>query len=497
MKLFKLLLLFFFVQTGHAQFEGYSPTLPIQSSEIYKSSNIYQKDFLYLCDGLIAFHANVYLNFPKEEYEKQRATYYKQLAACANEIEFGRIANKFISHIKDGHASVKIQGTTGKNNVYPFRCKYLVDTLTIMAVSDQLSFELCGEKIKSINGIDIKEIEKRASQVYLTENYIRLQNITMSLINSSEYLKSIEVIQSDTDHVSITTYSGKEFSAVPNFNGTWKSEIPNKPSITERQAEPFSYKIDKENNLCYIQFNMMVDRRVGEMYLDLIPFWHRWFVKTIRFFGGSGGFSKIYFEDFLNSCLEEIEKNNIKKVIVDLRWNTGGSFILGNQLLYALNVDKYEGFSSDINVSELYKLQNGAIDNNLTPVVDNSADDASSPKLTVGVEKIKRIFSGDVYFITSEWTFSSAVMLATIVKDNNLFKIVGEPISERPSHFGEVLFLKLPNTNIVCSLSSKLFHRPNKLKDNEETLYPDVTIYKTYDDIKNGRDAVYEWIVKQ
>jgi len=313
MKLFKLLLLFFFVQTGHAQFEGYSPTLPIQSSEIYKSSNIYQKDFLYLCDGLIAFHANVYLNFPKEEYEKQRATYYKQLAACSTEIEFGRIANKFISHIKDGHASVKIQGTTGKNNVYPFRCKYLVDTLTIMAVSDQLSFELCGEKIKSINGIDIKEIEKRASQVYPTENYIRLQNITMSLINSSEYLKSIEVIQSDTDHVSITTYSGKEFSAVPNFNGTWKSEIPNKPSITERQAEPFSYKIDKENNLCYIQFNMMVDRRVGEMYLDLIPFWHRWFVKTIRFFGGSGGFSKIYFEDFLNSCLEEIEKNNIKK----------------------------------------------------------------------------------------------------------------------------------------------------------------------------------------
>ena len=78
-----------------------------------------------------------------------------------------------------------------------------------------------------------------------------------------------------------------------------------------------------------------------------------------------------------------------------------------------------------------------------------------------------------------------------------MFKIVGEPISEKPSHFGEVLFLKLPNTNKICSLSCKLFHRPDESKDNDETLYPDVTIYKTYDDIINGIDRAYKWIAAQ
>lgn len=499
MKLYKLLLLFFFVQTLHAQFEGFTPTLPIQSSEIYKSSNVYQKDFLYLCEGLVSYHANVYLNFPKEEFEKQKEFYYNQLVSCPNEIEFGRIANKFISQIKDGHAGVAINETAGENFIYPFRCKYLVDTLVIMAVSDQLPFSLCGERIKSINGIPITDIEKRASLVYPTENYVSLQNYIMLRINSTEYLKSIEVIHSDTESVKITTYSGKEFEASPNFNGIWKSDISTKVLITEKQSDPFTYKIIKEKSLCYIQMNGMVDRRIGEMYLDMLPFWQRWGINTWRFFGGSGGFPEVYFDEFLNTCIEDIEKNNIKKVIIDLRWNYGGNFIPGNILLYAFGVDKYKGFSFDINVSELSKLQRGNLESvkNTTDVKDSSNNYYYYTNSTKWTENIKKRFNGDVYFITSEWTFSSAVLLATIVKDNHLFKVVGEPIRERPSHFGDVLFLKLPNTKNICTLSYKLFHRPDKSKDNDETLYPDVTIYKTYDDIKNGSDPVYEWIVKQ
>ena len=44
-----------------------------------------------------------------------------------------------------------------------------------------------------------------------------------------------------------------------------------------------------------------------------------------------------------------------------------------------------------------------------------------------GAEKIIKRYKGDVYFIISERTFSSAVQLATIVKDNHLFKVIGEP----------------------------------------------------------------------
>lgn len=486
------------MQNVYAQFEGYTPPLSIQATEIYKNSNIYQQDFLYLCEGLKEFHANVFANFPEIEFNKEKDISYRELSTCNNESVFGFIANKFTNKIKDRHTGVRINQRSDVNNKYPFRCKYLVDTLVIIAVSDQLPFSLCGERIKSINGLDVKDIERTTSEMIVTENYVSLQNFIMLRVNSTEYLKYIGVILSDTAKVQISTFSGKEFEVSPNFNGNWKSQLPSTPIITERTSESFSYKIINEDSLCYIQFNRMIDRRIGEMYLELLPWWKRWLAKTIRFFGGSAGIPDMYFEEFLNTCIADISKNNIEKVIVDLRYNTGGSATLGNLLLYAFGVDNLKGFSSERKKSVLYKMQMQAmgIDHDFDENEEVS-DSLFHTASTEGADKIEKRFKGDVYFITSEWTFSSAVQLATLVKDNHLFKVIGEPVSEKPSHFGEALFLRLPNTDLVCSISCKQFHRPDKSKDNEETLYPDVVIYKTYSDIINGIDRVYEWISVQ
>ena len=497
MKLLKLFLFLFLISNLHAQFEGFTPELPVQSTVLYKKSNVYQQDFLYLCEGLVKYHANVFLNFPKSEFNKEKDLYYKQLDTCNNEYDFGIIANRFTNRIRDRHTGVKFDVDNVENQLYPFRCKYLVDTLVIMAVSSQLPFSLCGERIKSINGYSINDIENKASQAYATENYVDLQKNIMLHINSTEYLKYIGITHSDTDHIKVSTFSGKEFEASPNFNGEWKSEIHHAPLITDEGSEPFSYKIVKKDSLCYIQFNRMIDKRAGERMLGLVSFWKRLFVNILRFFGANVGIPDQNFEDFLNPCLKDIKEDNVKKVIVDLRWNSGGSSDLGELLLYALGIDKYKSYTSDINESELYKLQMHTLglDKKISTETDTS-DSYRHTKYATGVDKIKNRFHGNVYFIISEWTFSSAVILATVVKDNHFFTIVGEPISERPSHFGEVLFLKLPNTGDVCRLSCKLFHRPDKTKDTEETLYPDITIYKTYENIIRGIDGAYNWIVQ-
>lgn len=494
MKYIRLFFLLILLQSTHAQFNGYTPDLPIQSTPLYNESNIYQKDFLYLAEGLVQFHANVFMNFPKEEFDKEKEIIYGKLADCKSGSDFGYIVNKFVSRIRDRHTRVLVRGTSGQNNIYPFRCKYLVDSLVIMGISELLPVSLLGEKIQSINGIDIKEIEKRASIAYASENYVDLQRTIMLEINSTDYLKEIEVIKSETESIIVKTYGGQQFEVLPNMMGSYKTQLPTKPLFTDRQPDAFFYKIDEQNSICYIQFNQMVDKRIGEMYINMLPFWKRWFTKTVRFFGGGSG-PDVYFEDFMNTCIADIEKNNIKKIVVDLRWNTGGSATLGDILLYSLGIDKYKSFTSDINKSELYRMQmaDAGLDQIESKQKDTS-DGFAYTKFAKGTDGIKNRFNGDAYFITSEWTFSAAVMLATIVKDNQLFKVVGEPISEKPSHFGEVIFLRLPNTELVCGMSSKLFHRPDKSKANEETLYPDVLIYKTYEDIINGRDSVYEWI---
>ena len=41
-------------------------------------------------------------------------------------------------------------------------------------------------------------------------------------------------------------------------------------------------------------------------------------------------------------------------------------------------------------------------------------------------------------------------------------------------------------------LTRAVFQRPAASKNHESTLYPDVEIYPTIDDILNGRDPVFE-----
>ncbi len=101
-----------------------------------------------------------------------------------------------------------------------------------------------------------------------------------------------------------------------------------------------------------------------------------------------------------------------------------------------------------------------------------------------------------MYFLVGEGTYSSAIILASLVEDNNLFTTVGQPTRGRPSHYGETLVLKLPNSGIVCRISCKKFFRPDTSKDSENALYPDVIIWPSFEDYKHGRDPVFEWVLQ-
>ena len=73
-------------------------------------------------------------------------------------------------------------------------------------------------------------------------------------------------------------------------------------------------------------------------------------------------------------------------------------------------------------------------------------------------------------------TFSSAIMFATIVKDNKMATLIGQiPKGGHPSHFGELYGTRLPNTQIAIRFGVKEWIRPlgNQLKN---VLTPDVEL---------------------
>ena len=103
-----------------------------------------------------------------------------------------------------------------------------------------------------------------------------------------------------------------------------------------------------------------------------------------------------------------------------------------------------------------------------------------------------KIFKGNVIFIQSKDSFSSATLLLTLVRDNGIGIIVGEPSGGKPCHYGDVLYAQLPNTNTLATVSHKYFRRPNMALENKECIVPDVSIELNHPE----RDLVWEWIVE-
>lgn len=83
-------------------------------------------------------------------------------------------------------------------------------------------------------------------------------------------------------------------------------------------------------------------------------------------------------------------------------------------------------------------------------------------------------YRGRALFIQGPKTFSSAGILLTTVRDNGLGTIVGTTSSYSPSHYGEVLSFRLPNTEVLGSVCTKYFERADKSCAEDKTLEPDV-----------------------
>lgn len=162
-----------------------------------------------------------------------------------------------------------------------------------------------------------------------------------------------------------------------------------------------------------------------------------------------------HYESTIDQFFDSVDKNNIESILIDLRFNSGGDSRVINSFLKHLNVDSYR----------LY---------NDSSVRQHNGD-----------------YSKDIYILTDSGTFSSGAMFATIMKDNGLGKIIGGPVGQNPTHFGDPLLIELPNSNIKIAISQTKFIRP-ATKDEKNTLLIDMPISKTAEELLNEEDRQLE-----
>jgi hypothetical protein len=157
---------------------------------------------------------------------------------------------------------------------------------------------------------------------------------------------------------------------------------------------------------------------------------------------------------FLNNFFTEVKNNNIENIIIDLRENGGGNSKCANEFLSFLKINSYIGYGSIIRYRFL--------------------EISYRPKKVTFKNHHEVAFDGNLFVLTSRKTFSSAAMFTTLLHDNNLAYIIGEPIGNEPSMYGDMLNYQMPNSKLGFSTTYKYFIRPNQIKT-------DITIYPNFD----------------
>ena len=167
----------------------------------------------------------------------------------------------------------------------------------------------------------------------------------------------------------------------------------------------------------------------------------------------------------VDDTADEIRKaieNGTYKFIIDVRDNGGGNSIVGRKLLAAMDMDvpSYGSYTRNSELSAKQRSGSGGLE-----LVFNERD-ASTAKSNDDIS---------LAVLTNDITFSSATMLGVWVQDGGLGTIIGQPSSNSPNAFGDMLYIRLPESGIDLPISHRQFLRPDPEAD-PATLHPDIFV---------------------
>lgn len=413
-----------------------------------------KQDLKFLFEKLESIHPSLYHYTTKQLVDEKRLALEKELDHPMTRLEFARKAIPVVTMLKDGHTGLGIpkeeRVTFLKNGGKIFPLDVLIRDNKIYITASVDAPDLLYSEIVSINGIPSSEV---------------LENLRNYVSAELDFYRDIRVQLA--------------FRPLLWYHYGWDQLFDLQLSI---KGELFNRKIEGMTDQ---SFKEATKKRGGEQQSNKpYSFYKRDNIGVIDFRSMS---EMEKFDEFLDSTFATIKKENLTNLIVDIRRNGGGNSLMGDMLISYitdkpyLQVDRMEvKNSADAPLSSQNKI--GTIS-----VIENKS--LKNPK------NPKNKFTGKTYLLTSHVTFSSANMLADAFKCYQMGTIVGEETGGVLTAFGDVINLRLPNTQLPAGCAFKKFTHPCA----DETVHgvkPDVEIVPTLEDIQNRRDPAMEYVLK-
>lgn len=323
---------------------------------------------------------------------------------------------RLVASLRDSHTTLWLAKMQWKH-VVPLVLSWFEDGFYVIRA--HRAYEpLLGGKVRSIDGMPAGEVYRRFAELAPAENEVMRREGIGNMMRLGELLAGTGVVKSPERITVEVTHSGGAVSkmevALVNLRELGAMSSLTKvsaPLYESRRSKAYWFQEIEDGSVLYFHYARCVDDPAEPM------------------------------AEFRLKLREAMGRQGLRRLVVDLRLNTGG---------------------------------NSSI---LDPLIDDIKQSRFNAK-------------GRLAVIIGPKTMSSGLLNAMRLRLETRAVIVGEPTAGKPNHFGDVRELILPNSKLPIMYSTKYFER---LKGRDpESMFPDVAAPVRFEDYRDGKDPALE-----
>ena len=363
-------------------------------------------------------HKNLFFSCTKNDFTQQIDELKSSLEHFDNFMIAVHIA-KIAASIKDAHTSLVIPAM----RFIPFEFYWFEEGIFGVAASREYK-EYMHARITHINGIAIDDVIQRIAEIVPRENTSFLKAQLPKYLSSAEALYGLEIID-DLNRVELS---------VEGLDGKSRNVMTDTCPSSDFHRSMFGPDLSKESDIPLYRRNRNM------------CFWSCYLKdeNTMYFnYNSCKDREDISVRDFCSDLMDFIKKNEVQKLIIDLRNNLGGNSSL------------------------------------LDPFIEGLADNRTLNS------------KGRIFVILGRDTFSSALLNAYALKNKTAAIFVGEATGGKPNCYGEVEYLQLKNSRLKIRYSTVYY---DVIEDDEqESFFPDMEYRVTFADYMEKKDACLEY----
>ncbi|MCJ8210544.1 S41 family peptidase [Mucilaginibacter sp. RS28] len=425
-----------------------------QSNSVQKkySKDQLKEDIGYLKNQIYQVHAYPFTELDKSKYDELFQSMQSQLRDSMSAAGFAKVVKPAIAYLSDEHANIGVSKLElmdwNKQAVYiPFSLYQKGTRYHIAKLIAPQSGLKENEEIISINGIPVEKLIEKTS---LCTTGFKDQRKEKALTLLGLYAVWAMPASEQYD-ILLTSGQHLTVSGIPREQ--WETELN---------------RLNGTGSACK---DLLTYQKVGSV----------GYLKSCSFSVSDAKLDSV--EKQIDAIFKQIKQDRVTSLVIDVSQNGGGNSSVGNMIIDHFNKKPYKSYQCNWKRSDdylallkQYHLNDQFYASQPIGKIIHFDSETASPPANDSTR-----FNRKVYVVVGDGTFSSAIMFATVIKDNQLAKLVGKaPRNGHPNHFGELYQTRLPYSGLVLRFGVKEWIRPNG-KDVENRLTPDIAVNLSQD----------------